>query len=58
LNVTDAPAASELPAHVNLHVFDVVTAEVPLPDKGLSAAPEGTVSLVQWSPLGTWNWTL
>jgi hypothetical protein len=47
LNVTDAPAASELLAHVNLHVFDVVTAEVPLPERGLRVAPEGTVSLVQ-----------
>ena len=57
MNVSDAPAASVLFAHVNLHVFDVVVADVPLPERGLSVAPDGTVSLVQWSPLGTVNWT-
>jgi hypothetical protein len=57
LNVSDAPAASVLLANVNVHAFDVVVADVPLPERGLSAAPEGTVSFVQWSPLGTVNLT-
>jgi hypothetical protein len=47
LNVTEAPAASVLFAQVNVQVLDVVVAEVPLPDRGLNVAPEGTVSLVQ-----------
>jgi hypothetical protein len=55
LNVIEAPAASVLLAHVNLQTFDVVAADVPLPLRGLNAAPEGTVSLVQWSPPGTVN---
>jgi hypothetical protein len=58
LNVSEAPAASVLLDHVNLQVFDVVAADVPLPVSGLRTAPEGTVSLVQWSPLGTLNWTV
>ena len=57
MKVTEAPAASVLLAHVNLHVFDVVVADVPLPERGLSVAPEGTVSFVQWSPLGSVNST-
>ena len=57
MNVSDAPAASVLLDHVNVHEFDVVAADVPLPERGLSVAPAGTVSLVQWSPLGTVNWT-
>jgi hypothetical protein len=58
LNVSEAPAPSDLLDHVNLQVFDVVAAELPLPLRGLSVAPEGTASLVQWTPLGTLNWTL
>jgi hypothetical protein len=56
LKVVEAPAASE-PDHVNLQTFELVVADVPLPVRGLSVAPEGTVSLVQWSPLGIVNWT-
>jgi hypothetical protein len=57
LNVSDAPAASVLLDQVNVHTFEVVLADVPLPLRGLSEAPEGTVSFVQWSPLGTENLT-
>jgi hypothetical protein len=57
LNVIDAPAASVVLGQVNVHAFDDVVADVPLPERGLSAAPDGTVSLVQWSPLGTVNLT-
>ncbi len=55
--MSEPPAASVALAHVNLQTFDVVCAEVPLPVRGLSVAPEGTVSFVQWSPLGTLNCT-
>jgi hypothetical protein len=54
LNVIDAPLASVVD-HVKTHLFDRVVAEVPLPLRGLNFAPDGTESLVQWSPLGTLN---
>jgi hypothetical protein len=57
LNVTEAPFASVALDHVNTHLFDDVAAEVPLPLRGLSLAPDGTLSFVQWSPLGTLNCT-
>jgi hypothetical protein len=57
LNVLDAPAASVVFDHVNVQTFDCVTALVPLPLSGPSVAPLGTVSFVQWSPLGTLNFT-
>jgi hypothetical protein len=57
LNVSEAPAASLVLDQVNLQLFDVVAALVPLPLSGLRTAPDGTVSLVQWSPLGTLNCT-
>jgi hypothetical protein len=57
LNVSDAPAASVVLAHVYVHTFEVVNADVPLPVRGVSLAPVGTASLVQWSPLGTVNLT-
>jgi hypothetical protein len=52
LNVVDAPAASD-DVNVKVHWLDVVCADVPLPVRGLSVAPDGTASFVQWSPLGT-----
>jgi hypothetical protein len=51
LNVFDAPAASD-EANVNVHSFDFVAADDPLPLRGLNVAPDGTESFVQWSPLG------
>jgi hypothetical protein len=57
LNVLDAPDAIVPPDHVNLQWFDFVAAEDPLPNNGLSVAPEGTVSFVQCTPLGTSNST-
>jgi hypothetical protein len=57
LNVVDAPFASVALDHVKTHLFDDVVAEEPLPLRGLNLAPDGTLSLVQWSPLGTLNWT-
>ncbi len=53
--VSDAPDASVVFDQVNVHVFDVVNAEVPVPVSGLSTAPVGTVSLVQCTPVGTLN---
>jgi hypothetical protein len=52
LNVFDAPLASD-DVQVNVHVFEVVVADEPLPLRGLSFAPEGTLSLVQCAPLAT-----
>jgi hypothetical protein len=57
LKVIDAPLASVALDHVKTHLFDRVVAEVPLPLRGLNFAPDGTLSLVQWSPLGTLNCT-
>jgi hypothetical protein len=53
LNVFVAPTASDPVAHVKTQWFDLVAADVPLPLRGLSVAPLGTVSFVQWTPLGT-----
>jgi hypothetical protein len=53
LNVSDAPAASFAVDQVNLQTFDCVCAELPVPLRGPRVAPEGTVSFVQCSPLGT-----
>ena len=50
-----APEASVVFDQVNVHVFDVVNAEVPVPVSGLSTAPVGTASLVQCAPVGTLN---
>ena len=47
MNVNEAPALIEAEAHANVHAFDVVAAELPLPERGLNVAPEGTASLVQ-----------
>jgi hypothetical protein len=47
LNVIEAPLASEALDHVKTHLFDDVAAELPLPLRGLSLAPDGTLSLVQ-----------
>ena len=57
MNVVEAPALICAEAHVNVHLFELVAAELPDPVSGLRVAPEGTVSLVQWSPLGTLNET-
>jgi hypothetical protein len=57
LNVKDAPAFSVVFAQVKMHVLEEVVAELPVPLSGVSAAPEGTASFVQWSPLGTLNET-
>jgi hypothetical protein len=57
LNVIDAPLASVALDQVNTHLFDLVVADDPLPLKGLNLAPDGTVSLVQCTPLGTLNCT-
>jgi hypothetical protein len=57
LNVSDAPAAIVALDHVNVQTFDCVYAELPEPVSGLKVAPEGTASLVQWSPLGMVNRT-
>ena len=53
MNVAEAPAASFALAHVNTQWFEVVAADVPLPDSGLNFAPDGTESFVQCAPLGT-----
>jgi hypothetical protein len=58
LNVVVAPALIVVFANVNTQWFELVVAELPEPLSGLRTAPEGTVSLVQWSPLGTLNATL
>jgi hypothetical protein len=47
LKVSDAPPFNVVFAHVKVHSFDVVLAELPLPVSGLSFAPDGTASLVQ-----------
>jgi hypothetical protein len=57
LNVSDAPAASVVCGHEKMQTFDFVVADAPLPTSGPSVAPEGTASLVQWSPLGMLNCT-
>jgi hypothetical protein len=57
LNVSDAPAASVVWAHVKTQTFACVVAEVPEPTSGPSVAPGGTASFVQWSPLGMLNRT-
>src|SRR5215475_5192986 len=55
--VNDAPDATVVPDQVYVHVLDVVTADDPVPVRGLSTAPAGTASLVQCTPLGTLNVT-
>jgi hypothetical protein len=55
LNVSDAPPFNVVVGHVKVQWFDVVSAELPEPLSGLSVEPDGTASLVQWSPLGMLN---
>ena len=57
MNVKDAPAFNVVVAHVKTQLLELVSAELPVPLRGLSTAPVGTASFVQWSPLGTLNAT-
>jgi hypothetical protein len=58
LNVFVAFDPSEALAHVKTQWLALVTADEPCPLRGLSVAPEGTLSFVQWTPLGTSNSTV